>query len=470
MKKIILFLFLGAGLWGNSQQMTLKKGIVIDSIPVKDSISESYSLFLPTSFEMDRNWPILLVFDMEGKGKRAVRMFQEAAEKQGYILAAPNNVNDSLSTSQNILVTGRMFNDIIRLLPIHKNRSYSAGFDSGARFASVLPIFVKGIAGVISCGAVYPNMDILNTNNLFQFIGIVGKEDYAYPEMLAGKSLMGRLKFPNHLLVFNGGHEWPNSQYLEKALEIFNLSAMAKGQLEKDEVYINETYAQNLEEIDRLIRSNKLIQADNVLDEVIAVYRVLKDSDSLKRIKRELNKNKLFKTMTRNENNTLMKESFIKEDYVYYLEEDLATYNYNNLGWWIYQMGELKKYDNSKIEAEREMGKRLLGYVNALIEDNLDIVNSGSQVDQEVLSLLWMLKTITEPADYSYYLKIIANSAQMEDYGTSLFYLEELLKKGYTDKAELYSLENTALLRITPEFNEIVAKYLKDARYDIIEE
>ncbi|SMG51475.1 alpha/beta hydrolase [Arenibacter troitsensis] len=470
MKKIILFLFLGAGLWGNSQQMTLKKGIVIDSIPVKDSISESYSLFLPTSFEMDRNWPILLVFDMEGKGKRAVRMFQEAAEKQGYILAAPNNVNDSLSTSQNILVTGRMFNDIIRLLPIHKNRSYSAGFDSGARFASVLPIFVKAIAGVISCGAVYPNMDILNTNNLFQFIGIVGKEDYAYPEMLAGKSLMGRLKFPNHLLVFNGGHEWPNSQYLEKALEIFNLSAMAKGQLEKDEVYINETYAQNLEEIDRLIRSNKLIQADNVLDEVIAVYRVLKDSDSLKRIKRELNKNKLFKTMTRNENNTLMKESFIKEDYVYYLEEDLATYNYNNLGWWIYQMGELKKYDNSKIEAEREMGKRLLGYVNALIEDNLDIVNSGSQVDQEVLSLLWMLKTITEPADYSYYLKIIANSAQMEDYGTSLFYLEELLKKGYTDKAELYSLENTALLRITPEFNEIVAKYLKDARYDIIEE
>ena len=270
--------------------------------------------------------------------------------------------------------------------------------------------------------------------------------------------------------MFNGGHEWPNSQYLEKALEIFNLSAMAKGQLEKDEVYINETYAQNLEEIDRLIRSNKLIQADNVLDEVIAVYRVLKDSDSLKRIKRELNKNKLFKTMTRNENNTLMKESFIKEDYVYYLEEDLATYNYNNLGWWIYQMGELKKYDNSKIEAEREMGKRLLGYVNALIEDNLDIVNSGSQVDHEVLSLLWMLKTITEPADYSYYLKIIANSAQMEDYGTSLFYLEELLKKGYTDKAELYSLENTALLRITPEFNEIVAKYLKDARYDIIEE
>jgi hypothetical protein len=470
MKKIILFLFLGAGLLGNSQQMTLKKGVVIDSIGVKDSISESFSLYIPTSFEMDKNWPILFVFDMEGRGRQAIRMFIGAAEKQGYILAASNNVNDTLTTSQNILITGRMFNDVIKILPVQKNRIYSAGFDSGARFASVLPIFVKGISGVISSGAVYPNMDILDTNNLFHFIGIVGKEDYAYPEMLAGSSTMGRLKFPNQLLVFNGGHEWPNTQYLGKALEIFNLSAMAKGQSEKDETYINDTYAQNLKDINLLIGSNRLIQADNLLDEVLSVYRVLKDSDSLKKIKRELKKNKLFKTMTRNENNTLLKESFIKEDYVYYLEEDLATYNYNNLGWWIYQMDELKKYDNSKIEAEREMGKRLLGYVNALIEDNIDIVNSGTQVDQEVLSLLWMLKTITDPTDHSYYLKIISNSAKMEDYGTSLFYLEELLKKGYMDKAELYSLENTALLRITPEFNEIVAKYLKDARYETIEE
>jgi hypothetical protein len=397
-------------------------------------------------------------------------MFTEAAEKEGYIIAASNNVNDSLTTSQNMLVTGRMFNDIIKLLPIQKSRTYSAGFDSGARFASVLPIFVKGIAGVISCGAGYPNIELLDANNLFHFIGIVGKEDYAYPEMLAGKSLLGRLKFPNQLLLFNGGHEWPNTQYLEKALEIFTLSAMSKGQVEKDQAYVNGTYAENLEEIDDLIRTNRLIQADNLLDEVMSVYRVLKDTDTLKKIKRELKKDKLFKAMTRNENNTLLKEAFIKEDYVYYLEEDLATYNYNNLGWWMYQMEELKKYEKSKIEAEKEMGKRLLGYVNALIEDNLDLVKGGSQPDLEILNLLWMLKTITDPKDHSFYLKIIANSAKMEDYGTSLFYLEELLKNGYTDKRELYSLENTALLRITPEFNEIVAKYLKDARYDTIEE
>ena len=81
MKKIILFLFLGAGFLGNSQQMTLKKGVVIDSIAVKDSISENFSLYIPTSFKMDKNWPILFVFDMEGRGRQAIRMFIGAAEK-----------------------------------------------------------------------------------------------------------------------------------------------------------------------------------------------------------------------------------------------------------------------------------------------------------------------------------------------------------------------------------------------------
>lgn len=470
MKKYILILFFGATFWGGAQQITLKKGVVIDSVRVKDSVAESFSLFLPSTFEMDKNWPILFVFDMEGRGNRAIRMYTEAAENQGYVLAASNNVSDTLSTSQNILITGRMFNEIITLLPIQKNRTYSSGFGSGARFASILPIFVKGISGVLSCATAYPNMELLGTKSEFQYIGIVGKEDYAYPEMKATKPLLDRLKLPNYLLVFNGGRQWPNTSYLEKAMEIFTLSAMAKGNVERNEEYIRETYTNNLRELRSSMGSVRLLQANNALDRLMLVYRPFMDVDSLKKEKRELKKNKLFKAMTRAENNALLKEAFIKEDFVYYLEEDIATYNYNNLGWWIYQMEELKKYDASKIVAEREMGKRLLGYINALIEDNLDMLKAAARLDQEALSLLWMLKTITDPKDYSYYLNIISHSAKTEDYGTALFYLEELLKNGYTDKLALYSLENTALLRITPEFNEIVAKYLQEARYDIMEE
>jgi hypothetical protein len=116
------------------------------------------------------------------------------------------------------------------------------------------------------------------------------------------------------------------------------------------------------------------------------------------------------------------------------------------------------------------MGNRLLGFVNALAADNIEMVQTNEVIDQDALAFLYMLKTILEPNNFEFYLKTVSLSAKNEDFGTALFYLEEALKKGFKDKEKLYGLEHTALLRITPEFNTLVSKYLKDALYDIIEE
>lgn len=45
------------------------------------------------------------------------------------------------------------------------------------------------------------------------------------------------------------------------------------------------------------------------------------------------------------------------------------------------------------------------------------------------------------------------------------YYLEEMLKNGYKDEQGVHSIEHTAILRITPEFNELVKKYLGTSRY-----
>lgn len=468
MRKILILMFLGVLYSTNAQQFTLKKGIIIDSIAVKDSISESFSLFLPTSFTLERNWPVIFVFDMDGKGKQAIGMYREAAEEQGYILAASNNVSDTLTTSENILITGRMFNTLIKLLPIHKNRTYTSGLGEGAQFASVLPLFVQGITGVISCGAAYPNLEVLSPRLSFYWIGIVGKDDYAYTEMLAAKTTLDKLKIPNTLMIFDGGREWPDTGYLKKAMELFTLSAMAKGDMEKDHQFIERSYTNSLTELKSLLNANKLLQADNVLDVNLSAYRLHRETDSLKTLRKQLKKDKGYRAMERNENNSMLKEYLIKEDYLYSLEEDVATYNFNNLGWWMYQMEELEKYDKSKLVAEQQMGKRLSGFLNALVEEDIALLAAEKPIDQEALGFLWMLKTITAPKEYGNYLRIIAHSAKVDDYGTALFYLEELLKNGYTDQARLYKLDHTALLRITPEFNQIVKKYLKNARYDVI--
>jgi hypothetical protein len=133
-------------------------------------------------------------------------------------------------------------------------------------------------------------------------------------------------------------------------------------------------------------------------------------------------------------------------------------------------MEDLKKYEKSQNVAERQMGKRLYGYVNALVEDTENMLKKEKVVDEDALLFVFMLKTITDPKGYDSYLEIISLSSKIEDYGTALFYMEELLKNGFTDKETIYNLKHTALLRITPEFNELVTKYLDDARYGIKEQ
>ena len=470
MKKLLLVLIFCVSYFSTAQQLTLRKGAIMQSIAVNDTVPEDFALFLPTKFDASKSWPVIFVYDMQGRGEMVLRMFLGAAEKNNYILAASNNVNDSLSLTQNVLISKRMFNTVFTLFNIQKDRIYTAGFDGGARIASVIPTFMNQIAGVISCGSTVGNKEILSNKNPFHFVGIVGTEDFNYPEMVNMEKLFNLMKFPNQTLIFEGGHKWPSQQLISRAIELFDLNAMAKKVIPVDTSFVKKSYDRRLLEVNELISNNRAVQAYNELGEVMEVYKHFKNVDSLKASRKVLKRGTAYKTQKRSLNTWLFKESLIKDDYDYYLEEDILTYNYNNLGWWNYQMGELIKYKNSKNIYQRQMGVRLEGYLNALIADNIDIIALDTRIDEEALNFLWMLKTITSPDDFSNYLKVISWNAKVEDYGTALYYLEELLKKGYTNTDELYALENTALFRITPAFNALVAKYLKKARYEIIEE
>ncbi len=453
-----------------AQQVRLAKGTITDNIVVNDSLSETLAVYLPTNFEITKAWPVVFVFDMEGKSKQAISMLKEAADKEGYVLAGSNNLSDTLTLSQNVLISNRMFNAVVDMIAVKRGRTYTAGFSDGARFASVLPTFIKEVSGVISCGASIGNIEILNGKSPFYFIGIVGREDYNYRAMLDDQKILDKLKFPNQLLFFDGGHDWPSTEELATAMRILTIDAVAKGVEPKNDSLIINSYNDFLVDANAKLTLDKPILSDYRLSTINRIFNPLLDLDSLKRTRKSLRRSNSFRTNNRNQNNYFLKETFTKEDYNYYLEEDILTYNYNNLGWWNYQMEELNKIEKSTNPFEKRMGKRLKGYLNALLADNIDLIRNDKLVDMEALNFAYMLQTITNPKNYEAYLKIISYSANIEDYGTALFYLEELLKNGFTDREKLYNLEGTALFRITPEFNEVVAKYLKEARYDLIED
>ncbi len=452
------------------QGLTFRKGIITDSVEVNEAPGENFALYLPTSFINSGKWPVIFVFDLEGRGKHALSQFVEAAEKQNYVLAASNNLSDTLPISQNMLIATRMLNHVISFFPIQNDRVYTAGISSGGRLAGIVPAFLKQIEGVVSIGSGVPNLELLNTKNPFYFIGIVGKEDFNYLNMQEASEQLDKMKYPNELLIPSGNTLLPEKAALEKAMQLLTLDAMAKGKVSLDTAYVNRLFTADLAQLSDLISKNQLVDAEAFASQMIRVYGSHRDVEMLKNQRKSFLKNNNYRSQRRNRTNDFYTEQTLRYDYEYNLTEDISSLNYENLGWWKFQMEELDKYQEKKVLSERQTGKRLRSYINALVVDYIDIEKAEEPADQQAITYLWMLKTITDPLDYAYYLKIISESARIEEFGTAIFYLEELLKNGFKDKDKLYAQPHTALLRITPEFNWLVDKYLKDSRYRIREE
>ena len=281
MKKILFLALVFISTTSFSQEMRLLKGAITENIVVSDSLKETLSLYLPSTFEVQKSWPVIFVFDMKGRGKASVSMLVNAAEKEGYILASSDNVNDSLSISKNVLIANRMFNALINIVPIAKNRTYTAGFSSGAMFASILPTFIKEIKGVVSIGASVGNIEILNSKQTFQFIGIVNRSDYSFRDMLDTQQILNKLKFPNQLLVFDDDRILPDVNTIASAFRMLTLTSMAKGDVVRNDSFIAESYGQFLSKANSFVSNDKPILANYLLLDIKKVFNPLIDLDSL---------------------------------------------------------------------------------------------------------------------------------------------------------------------------------------------
>lgn len=472
MKTKLLFtsLILFFSHYNYAQEITLKKGVIIDSLSVINVENETFALYLPTAYENKGTWPLFVAVDVNGNGAEVISKFRAAAEENNYVLIAPNALKDTIGLDENVKKIGRAINTGTGLFNINSSRIYVGGFDAGARLANVIPIIYNSVSGVLACGATFANTELITRKNPFHFIGIVGKEDFAYTEVLETEKLLNRLKFDNNILPFNGGKEWPSLELLSKGFQYFTLRAMAREFTPKDSTFITLRFEEDFKAIESLENTGEKLMAYRSLIEMQNAYRDLKPIDSIEQKIKALKKDKTYRQLNRNQEAAFFKEEFLKEDYQFALEDDIFSYNYNNLGWWNFQVKELQKFVEGKTIAEQQMGKRLIGFINAIVADQIDLFKANTTVDDEAVILLSMLKTIVAPKDYDYYLEVISLSSKYEEYGTAIFYLEELLKNGFNNKDLLYNLEHTALLRIMPEYNDLIAEYLSDSRYEIKEE
>lgn len=472
MKKstLLLLLFaLLAGLPGRAQELRLRKGVVLDSLFLADSLPGHTGLYLPTNFDPGVSWPLLLVLGEEEDLMQMLRYYRNVAESNGYILAASRLGTDSATLTKQVVHMGKVLRQLAEVLPLDRKQISLSGFGIDGQLAALMPNLLRGVQGVLTLGAVPLEAAEATADPPADFVGIMGRADFGYPEMIRVEAQLDRRKTPHFVLYYEGGHQRPPEDILRLGLEALDLLGMKSGRKERDTGYIQARFEGYINYLNALRSRGQWLLAFDQAEEGIHLFEGLHPTESLSDIRKAIRKTSGYASQRREFNTFRLKEDVRRQYMTVALDEDLATFNLSNLGWWNYQMEELSNLEQSTHQEERLMGLRLKGFANALADDYIHLTELDKMPDYDALIFLYMLKTITDPQAPENYLQVISLTAKYDDFGTALYYLEELLKRGYQDQAALYQINHTALLRIGPEFNALIAKYLGGARYGLPE-
>ncbi len=357
MHKVVFFwlLLFFATSYSFGQAENFKTGQVIDRIPVENT-SDTYALYLPTTFNPNQLSAIVFVFDPGGNGKSGVNVFVEAAEKYNYILVCSNATKNGKPYEENFKNANALFKTIFSTFKIDEKQMYTAGFSGGSRLASSIAALTKKFQAVIACGAgMTVNQSYQPDNEMFSFIGLVGDEDMNYQEMLRTKQSLDKMGITNELLTYKDTHRWPPKEQILRAFEWLELLAYKK-QLRKFNRKNVHTFFQKQHGIaNSLYHQKHYIRALSELKHLQSSFHHFYNTDSITQKIKELETSAHYKDQHKKHLKYLTLENKLFEKFSkVYKKEIMEGVSENNFEWW---KKELKKL-NTRISKMNFIGEK----------------------------------------------------------------------------------------------------------------
>jgi len=446
--------------------LKLKKGTIISGLKVPSS-EGTYSVYLPTFFDVNKEWPILLGFNSKNKQHHLANLFSSSAEEFGYIIVVSDYAKKTSVLDRTNYVS-RLIKYLGATFPIQDKRMYAFGIGEDAIFTSSLPLGYKEFDGAISIGNGYNYKRTKLSGMDFSYLGMIGNKNFRYQRFIRTNKYLKRKKIISDVYIYEGNDELPPEKIIQEALPYFTLAAMAKGKAPKDSAWIMNQYEMDLKEVDALKNTGAYLKAYEKLIRVENNYQQFFDIEEIKKYQKEIKKADAYKKEKRLRSKYDNREVFLLQNLLFSLEEDVNYNQYDNLGWWQFKMEELDKLTNSKEEYAGNMVFRIRGGVkNVLSEYKKTVSKEESELDKKIF--LNILSTIIDKNDFESYRNVISLSTRDQDPGTAIFYLEKMLQNGYTDMESLYTIEGTLALRVSKEYNKVIKKYLGASKYYMLD-
>jgi predicted esterase len=253
---IVASMVTGAASWAQSVLTTdsrLPVGTVVPRVTSRADSTEHYAVYLPTRYDTTGRWPALLLLDPRGRAMIAMRRFQEAAERDGYIVISSYNTVSDSTEEPNVHALNAMLLDLQNDFATDTRRMYLAGFSGTARLAWAYAYELAGhVPGVLGFAAGLPWRGIdaytqLKRPASFVYFGGAGTSDFNFDEVRALEETLDSVTtIPHRLEYFDGPHGWPPSAICGDAVDWMEVQAMTQGLRPRNDSLVTAWVTQRL--------------------------------------------------------------------------------------------------------------------------------------------------------------------------------------------------------------------------------
>ncbi len=455
MRKFYFLLFITSIAFGQS---AITPGMVHPKVKQDSLSNKTYAIYLPRDYDASSSYPVVFVFDEEGRGDLITQQFSiGAAITRSIVIGANYKLGDSIQPALKEMEA--LIKNAYNLYAIDRNKIILAGFGKASLITSTSAQLERSTYGLIAVGDAFLDKKLLDKGNSLR-ISLLSPDEGSYFYKLRSYGTGYTLKkYIKGYQVYDGAG-LPASGYLAAALTDILIDD------DVDQERVQQYYDTDMAFGDLLYKKQKHVYAYNFVTALKDKYKKLLDIDSQKELAKKIRLNKTFRAKRDRSTVITYGEGLLAEDFKYYLAEDVEKAYFDNLGWWSYQMDELDaKIDSNQVTIqERKAAIRLRGFVQNNVEQQYEILKAQNTPAEKLL-FVNILRTLVSPYNQDAFIQVIGLSAREGDINASLFYLEELLKSGYTDYDNLYNIPYTIALRTGPEWNSIIKDYLGKSKY-----
>ncbi|MFZ4740077.1 MAG: TPR end-of-group domain-containing protein [Bacteroidales bacterium] len=423
-----------------------KKGSIIDKVECKSTGDQSYCLYMPSAYDINKTFPVIYAFDPHGDGRIPVELLKDIAEKLHYVVIGSNNVRNGLSTDDINYSVSQLLFDTKTKLAIDTTRIYLVGFSGGARIASSLAQSLQGVKGVIACSAGFETTSAPS----YPFIGISSTGDMNYLEMKKLNASLQKLNANTQLILFDGKHEWPPKAVMEEAVSILELNAMKANIIPQNKNIIDEFQNVNTE------KANKLIACNNI-DSLLKAYNILSRNITVMDKLTDISKQKTMVTSIAQKPELLkyFKDEAILEAYENQKQQEfVAAFENKQDAWW---NTELKKLDNDSKDQnilKSNTAKRLKGYISLSCYSYS--YRALQNQDWKYASLFTHIYQKVDPENPDCYYALACLYANTNQKEQAIASLQTAIKFGFSNKNKLQNDVLLNPLHDMPEFEKIL--------------